>query len=155
MQQSMAKMHYRKFTLMVVLHFIAMYVLMYAMVHNFADNLFHSWNQFYMAALMTASMVGIELVLMGSMYPNKKLNAALIVISIAALLGFWTMIRQQTAIADEQFIRSMVPHHSGAILMCRETSLTDPELQQLCRTIIESQQAEIDQMKQILQRLDR
>jgi hypothetical protein len=44
---------------MIVLHFIAMYIFMYAMVNVF-DNVFNSLNQVYMAALMTASMVLIE-----------------------------------------------------------------------------------------------
>jgi uncharacterized protein (DUF305 family) len=151
---SMEKMRYRNFAIMIVLHFGAMYILMYAMVHNLADNVYNSWNQFYMAGLMTASMGAIELSLMGSMYPNRKRNAALIVLSVASLVGLWTMIRQQTAISDEQFIRSMIPHHSGAILMCEQASIKDPELQRLCGAITSSQQQEIDQMKDILKRLE-
>lgn len=150
---AMGKMSYRRFAIMLGLHFIAMYVLMYAMVHDLAANVYNSWNQVYMAGLMTASMVAIELVIMGSMYPNKRWNLALVAVSLAALLGLWMMIRQQTAIGNEQFIRAMVPHHSGAILMCRQAKLSDRELQELCRSIIQSQQSEIDQMKAILQRL--
>ena len=37
--------------------------------------------------------------------------------------------------------------HAGALLMCGENHLADPELQQLCREILASQQREIDQMK--------
>ena len=46
----------------------------------------------------------------------------------------------------------MIPHHSGAILMCEQAKLTDPEVRDLCRGIIAGQKAEIDQMKQILER---
>jgi uncharacterized protein (DUF305 family) len=45
----------------------------------------------------------------------------------------------------------MIPHHAGAILMCRHNKLSDPELQQLCGEIIDSQQAEIELMKRKLQ----
>ena len=55
--------HYARFTIMIVLHFIAMYIFMYAMVNAFA-NVYNHFNQFYMAALMTSSMVLIELPLM-------------------------------------------------------------------------------------------
>ena len=48
----------------------------------------------------------------------------------------------------------MIPHHSGAILMCEEASIRDSELQKLCAAIVSSQQQEIDQMKVILRRLD-
>jgi uncharacterized protein (DUF305 family) len=46
----------------------------------------------------------------------------------------------------------MIPHHSGAILMCREASPKDPEIVRLCSGIEESQRREIDEMKAILAR---
>lgn len=145
--------HYRRLAIMMILSFIAMYVLMYAMVDRLA-NVYPSWNQFYMAALMTASMIVIELVVMGGMYPNRKLNAILIGVGVVALAAFWMLIRQQTAIGDRQFLKSMIPHHAGAILMCDEASLQDPQLRTLCRSIVEGQQQEIDQMKTRLRELD-
>jgi uncharacterized protein (DUF305 family) len=51
------------------------------------------------------------------------------------------------AIGDRAFLRSMIPHHSGAILMCEEARLEDPEVRALCKEIIESQQREIDWMQ--------
>ena len=44
----------------------------------------------------------------------------------------------------------MIPHHSGAVLMCREAELSDPELRTLCQQIIRNQREEIAQMKAIL-----
>ena len=143
--------HYARLLVMTVISFIAMYVLMYAMVDRFA-NVHPSFNQFYMAGLMAASMVAIELVVMGGMYPNKRVNILLIAASLVALALFWILIRQQTAIGDRQFVKSMIPHHSGAILMCERASLTDPEIVQLCGDIVRSQRAEIAKMKEILAR---
>ncbi len=34
----------------------------------------------------------------------------------------------QAGIGDKEFLRSMIPHHSGAILMCEQATLTDPEM---------------------------
>jgi len=79
---------------------------------------------------------------------------AIIVGSIAVLVIFFLFIRQQTAILDIQFLRSMIPHHSSAILMCQEAHTSDPEIKDLCKSIIASQQSEIDQMKNILDRLE-
>lgn len=138
--------HYARLAVMALLSYLAMYALMYAMVNTF-DNVFNNLNQAYMAGLMAAPMVVIEVVLMGRMYPYKRLNALLIVGSAIAAVCFWTAIRQQAAISDQQFLRSMIPHHAGAILMCRRNQLQDPELQELCRQIVSSQQAEIDLMK--------
>ena len=103
--------HYRQFLTMIGLHFIAMYILMYAMVNAF-NNVFNSFNQVYMAALMTASMILIELPLMSSMYRSKRLNAVIIAVGAAVLIGSFLMIRQQALISDRQFLRSMSPHHA-------------------------------------------
>jgi hypothetical protein len=67
MDPSMGNQNYRRLGVIFVLHFIAMYILMYAMVHNLSANVYNSLNQIYMAGIMTASMGGIELVLMRSM----------------------------------------------------------------------------------------
>ncbi len=150
----MQTMHYHHLLIMVVLSFISMYVLMYAMVDTFS-NVFMSFNQFYMAGLMTAPMVIIEVVVMGAMYANKRLNMIIIAGSLIALAAFFFFIRQQTLIDDAQFLRSMIPHHAGAVLMCQQASIQDTEIKELCRTIVAGQQAEIDQMKAKLDELDR
>jgi uncharacterized protein (DUF305 family) len=128
-----------------------MYVLMYAMVNAFA-NVYNSFNQVYMAGLMAAPMAAIELVVMSGMYNNKRLNAMLIAESLTLAAVFFFAIRRQTAVSDEQFLRSMIPHHAAAILMCEEANVDDTRIRQLCRNIITSQQAEIDLMKELLSR---
>jgi uncharacterized protein (DUF305 family) len=150
----MTKMPYSRLLLMTVLSFLSMYVLMYAMVDTFA-NVYANLNHFYMAGLMAAPMVVIELALMGAMYPDRKRNVVIMTIIIVALGMFWTFIRQQTAIADKQFLRSMIPHHAGAVLMCEESPIRDSEIKQLCGSITSSQQSEIDQMKAKLAELER
>ncbi len=145
--------HYNKLALMAVLSFIAMYVLMYSMVDRF-ENIFLNINQFYMAALMASPMIIIEVLLMSGMYKNKSRNSIIIIVSVIALAGFFLMIRQQTAVSDRQFLKSMIPHHSGAILMCEQADLQDPEIKKLCEEIIANQQREIEQMKTKLNALD-
>jgi len=137
---------YKKLLLMALLSFISMYVLMYAMVDTFG-NVIPNVNQFYMAGLMTLPMMIIELLLMGSMYMNKKLNAVIIALSSILLIAFYLMIRQQSFVSDRQFLRSMIPHHASAILMCEKTNLQDPENIALCEAIVSGQQEEIDLMK--------
>ena len=137
---------------MTVLSFISMYIFMYAMVDKF-DNVFSSYNQVYMAGLMTAPMVIIEILLMWAMYENKNANRMIIAVSILALGAFFALIRQQTAVADSQFLRSMIPHHAGAILMCESASINDAEVKELCKNIISGQQAEINKMKAKLNEL--
>jgi hypothetical protein len=149
----MNKHHYVRLLVMTILSFLAMYMLMYAMVDSFS-NVFSNFNQFYMAGLMAAPMLIIELSLMGAMYPNKKWNALIATASVIALITFWICIRQQVAISDRQFLKSMIPHHAGAILMCENnSSIKDPALKELCREIVSSQRREIEQMKAKLDEL--
>ena len=152
-QTKMNENHYQHLLIMAAFSFIAMYILMYAMV-DIIGNVYNSFNQFYMAGLMTAPMIIIELVVMRSMYKDTRKNTLIIAATVIAGLLFFLCIRQQTAISDKQFLRSMIPHHAGAILMCEQASLQDPEIQELCQTIITGQQAEIDQMKAKLLELE-
>lgn len=141
--------HYGRLLLMMALSFLSMYALMYAMVDQLA-NVYHNVNQFYMAGLMAAPMLLIELWLMSSMYPDRRRNLILAGVTVVFMLFCWWGIRTQAAVTDRQFIRSMIPHHAGAILMCEENRLKDPELVKLCQEIITSQKQEIAQMKQLL-----
>lgn len=144
--------HYGHLGLMALLSFAAMYFLMYAMVDS-TSSVYMSLNQVYMAGVMTAPMVVIELLVMRSMYTNTRLNALVGVGAVIVGASMFLSIRQQVAIGDTQFLRSMIPHHSGAILMCRQARITDPELIKLCQGIVSGQQQEIDQMNAMLRRL--
>jgi uncharacterized protein (DUF305 family) len=148
----MKSMSTNRLLLMAVIHFVLMFILMYAMVDIF-NNIFLNLNQVYMAGIMTAPMLIMETILMGSMYENKRAVRIIMGVSVIVLIVFFIFIRQQTAINDREFLRSMIPHHAGAILMCKEASIQDSEIKTLCESIISSQQSEIEQMKAILDRL--
>ena len=144
--------HYPQLAIMAVLSFVAMYILMYSMVNTLGD-VDNNVNQIYMAGLMAAPMIVIELVVMRAMYHNAKLNRLITGASVIVGTLLFVFIRQQAAVGDRQFIRSMIPHHSSAILMCEQASLQDAEIRKVCEAIVSSQQQEIDQMNAILRRL--
>jgi uncharacterized protein (DUF305 family) len=100
-----------------------------------------------MAGVMTVPMILIELLMMRSMYTNKKLNTLIGVSSSVLFIILILFIRKQTAIDDKEFLKSMIPHHAAAILMCEQSHINDPEIETLRKTIISSQQSEIDFMK--------
>jgi peptidoglycan/LPS O-acetylase OafA/YrhL len=145
--------HYKHLIIMVLLSFVAMYILMYAMV-NALSNVFFNINQFYMAGLMSAPMLIIEMLVMRSMYRDKQLNIIILAVGVCLLILFYTLIRQQSWVDDKQFLKSMIPHHAGALLMCAEADIEDPEIKKLCETIKSSQQSEIDWMKAKLKKLE-
>jgi uncharacterized protein (DUF305 family) len=118
------------------------------------DSFFNNLNMLYMTLMMVAPMVVLMILAMKHMLASRTTNLTIIALSLIAFLGSFALIRTQTTIGDRAFLRSMIPHHSGAILMCREADLRDGEVQRLCGQIIASQRQEIDEMKAILDRLD-
>ncbi|MBE7516745.1 MAG: DUF305 domain-containing protein [Chloracidobacterium sp.] len=148
------KSMYVNLAIMAVLSFISMFVFMYMMVDSFA-NVYPNINQIYMAGLMTAPMIVIEIFVMWSMYNNKKANLVIAGVSVLLLILFTAFIRYQTLVGDKQFLKSMIPHHAGAILMCDNPNLRDQEIKDLCKSITIDQQKEIDWMKNKLDELER
>lgn len=143
---------YKNLIWMGLIHIPIMYGIMFAMVDSWGD-IYQNLNTFYMALMMAAPMVAIMPFMMKEMYPNMKKNGVVVVISLLIIFAAFMAIRQQSAIGDAQFVRSMIPHHSGAILMCDEAKISDVELRNLCNQISQGQRKEIQQMQNILKRL--
>lgn len=129
-----------------ILHVPIMYLFMFAMVDTWSD-VRPNHNTLYMAVMMAMPM----LILM----PGKNKKVMVYAIASLLLVGSFFFIRKQVLIGDEQFIKSMIPHHSGAILMCGKAKLADPELKSLCEKIATGQRQEIEQMERILERLEK
>jgi uncharacterized protein (DUF305 family) len=149
----MSKHHYSMFAVNMVLSLIVMYFVMFSMMDGWGD-FRNNLNMFYMALTMVAPMGIIMLATMGEMYSNRGLNLALYVGLTVLFVAAFTGTRTQALIDNRQFIDSMIPHHSGAILMCREASLTDQELVNLCGQIAKTQREEIEQMEATRARLN-
>ncbi len=142
---------YGSLVLQTVISGIIMYLVMFVMIDS-VDSFYNNLKMFYMTLMMVAPMVVLMILGMRGMFPSKGVNVTLIAVSLIAFFGSFALIRTQTTIGDTAFLRSMIPHHSGAILMCREARLTDPEVVRLCEAIEQSQRQEIDEMKAILAR---
>jgi hypothetical protein len=142
---------YFRLAISLALSYGVMYAVMYARVDSL-DHVYLSLNQAYMAGLMVAPMLLIMLATMGSMFRIKPLNIALVILGVALVVLFLLLIRTQAGVGDRQFLRSMIPHHSGAILVCQEAGLRDAQSLRLCEEIIEAQRREISEMKELLAR---
>ncbi|GAA5542349.1 DUF305 domain-containing protein [Ochrobactrum sp. 30A/1000/2015] len=144
---------YVMFWINMALGLIVMYVVMFSMIDGFQD-FRNNLNMFYMAVTMWAPMGIFMLATMPGMFPRRGLNVALYAVFIVLTVASFAATRSQTLIGDGQFIDSMIPHHSGAILMCREADLRDAELLTLCEEIIAAQRSEIEKMETIKARLE-
>lgn len=131
---------------------VIMYLVMFVMIDGLGS-FYNNLNTLYMTLMMIAPMTILMVLGMRSMFPDRRANLAILAVSAIAFLGSFALIRTQTTIGNTAFLRSMIPHHSGAILMCQQAKLDDPEVKRLCGEIIKSQRSEIDEMKAILRRM--
>lgn len=146
-------MGYRMFLLMLVISFVIMYGVMFLNVDD-ASHIYLSTTRAYMALLMVLPMAVVMMLMMGKMYPNKKLNTAIIIGSVVLFGVFLAALRTQTAVGDVQYMKAMIPHHSSAILTSKNAAIKDPEVKKLAESIIESQEREIAEMKALLARMN-
>lgn len=144
---------YKRFAVMAVAMFIAMYFIMYAMIDGL-NNLIPNINNLYMTLLLVSAMLIIELLIMKGMYQNKKINWAVIAVSLAIGIFSWFGIREQLFVGDKEFVKGMIPHHAAAVLMSEKAKLTDPELMELQKNILETQAKEIELMKRKLKEFE-
>jgi Na+/proline symporter len=135
------------------LNFLAMFALTYVNIDELED-FYVSLNKIYMAAIMTMPMLVINVLIMHSMYENKRAATGALVGGVLGLVLIFFLIRNQIAVNNERFLKSMIPHHSQAILVCEQSNITDPEIESLCRDIVETQEEEILIMKRILTRYE-
>ena len=145
------KSAYRSLAWQTLVSAIIMYLVMFVMIDRLSS-FYNNLNMAYMTLMMVAPMVVLMIIAMPDMFPDKRRNILLLGGAALAFFGSFGLIRTQTTIGDQAFLRSMIPHHSGAVLMCEQARLSDPEVLELCRGIIAGQKAEIDQMKRILDR---
>jgi len=119
-------------------------------------------NDLYMILLMTGWMI-----FFGNLIPNhnNRQHESNQHAGSSGLFGFFVplifvivvimMIRDQTFVSDGQFIKGMIPHHSMAIRMAdgilKKTN--NKRIKQLARNIIKQQNAEIDLMRQLEQKV--
>ncbi len=121
---------------------------------NTLDHFYADINRMYMALMMVAPMVILILLVMRAIYPDQKLNYILLAAFTSLFILIFSLARTQTLVGNEQILRSMIPHHSSAILMCEHSAINDPEIIDLCDEIVQAQKQEINQMRDTLSRIN-
>jgi hypothetical protein len=147
--------HYTKFVLMLAASFVAMYLTMYLNSYQI-DHVYFSLTRFYMSCLGISAMAIIMFVAMRSMYRNNKKNIAIVLGSIVLFTTALTLVRAQAPIiGDVLWMKAMIPHHSIAILTSERADIEDPEVKKLAEDIIKAQKKEIEEMKTMINRLEK
>ena len=146
-------MSYGKFIMMMLISFIIMYAVMFLNMEK-ASHYHTSTSRIYMALLMVAPMAVVMMIMMGKMYPDKKINTSIIIGGVVLFAIVLAGLRTQTPVSDVQYMKAMIPHHSSAIMVSKQANIKDPEVKKLSQEIIRSQEEEIAQMEGILKRME-
>jgi uncharacterized protein (DUF305 family) len=109
-----------------------------------------SETRFYMTFVMGAAMAVIMLGFMLGMYKNRVVNMAIVAGSVAVFaLALW-LVRSQTTVQDQSYMRAMIPHHSIAILTSSRAEIDDVRVRVLADGIIAAQKREIEEMNWLI-----
>jgi uncharacterized protein (DUF305 family) len=150
--KKMQGMSYSKFWIIMLISFLIMYFVMFLNMDDISH--YHtSLTRIYMALLMVTPMAVVMMLMMGKMYPNRRANTAIILGSIVMFIAVLAGLRSQTPVDDVQYMKAMIPHHSSAIMVSKHANIKDPEVKKLSEEIIQSQEKEIAEMNQMIERL--
>ncbi|MFC1458311.1 MULTISPECIES: DUF305 domain-containing protein [Microvirga] len=145
---------YVRFGAMVATSTLVMFGLMYLNVYSF-DHVYVSETRAYMALVMGATMAVIMLAFMLGMYTNTKVNRAIFLGGLAVFALALYLVRSQATVEDVAWMKAMIPHHSIAILTSERANISDPRVRKLADDIISAQRREIDEMRGLIQELER
>lgn len=144
---------YLKFGAMIATSTFIMYWLMFLNVFQL-DHVFYSETRVYMALIMGSIMAIVMMLFMWKMYTKKRMNMIILAGSAVVFAVSLFLVRSQTLIEDEGWMKAMIPHHSIAILTSERANLSDPRVQKLADEIIEAQRKEIAEMKKLIEDLE-
>lgn len=139
---------------MIIVSTIIMFGMMYLNVYEIS-HIFFSQTRAFMALMMGSMMTIIMLLFMWKMYDKKKFNFGILIVSVMIFWGSLFMVRSQSAVDDVSWMKAMIPHHSIAILTSKRANLKDPEVKKLAENIIEAQEKEITEMKELIKELEK
>jgi hypothetical protein len=108
-----------------------------------------------MALIMGASMAVVMLTFMLGIYKDKGTNVAIYIGSIVVFAVALYLVRSQATVQQVSYMKAMIPHHSIAVLTSERAEITDPRVRQLADEIIQSQRREIDEMKALIEELEK
>ena len=119
--------------------FMIMYVVMFLNMVDISH--YHtSATRIYMGILMVSPMAVVTMLMMGKIYPNKKLNSAIIISSILVFGIVLTTLSTQTPVNDVQYMKALIPHHSSAFMKSEHANIQDREVKKLSQQIMKSQE---------------
>lgn len=145
--------NYTRFFLMVGTSTVIMLGLMYLNTYELG-HVYFSETRLYMSFIMGATMLMVMMGFMWSMYRNTKINAVIVLMGAVILVGALSLVRSQATVADESWMKAMIPHHSIAILTSERAHIQDVRVRELADNIIRAQEREIKEMQWMIKDIE-
>jgi len=146
-------MSYWRFGAMIATSVVVMFAIKYLSTYSWS-HVHYSEMRTYMSLMMGGAMGVIMLGFMLGMYRNRRINIAIFAGSAALFVVALFLVRSQTTIQDGSYMRSMIPHHSIAILTSERSEIADYRVCELAKEIITAQRREIAEMEWLLADID-
>ncbi len=144
---------YLRFGSMIAVSTVVMFGIMY--LNTFAvDHVYFSETRTFMALVMGAAMAVVMLSFMLGMLTRRRANWGIVLGSVIAFAVSLWLVRSQRTVDDVAYMKAMIPHHSIAILTSSRARIEDPRVRELADKIIESQEREIAEMKDLIRDLE-
>ena len=142
--------------LMMIVSFFIQYIIMSWVMTNDIQNIQHSLSKIYVSSIM-AIIMGILEVFMHSFMTMSMSKIPFVYYYIplfSSLVLFLWLYKKQVGVDDANYLNEMIEHHSMALLTSEEIlkKTTNPQVKELAENIIKTQNAEIQQMKNIVNR---
>jgi hypothetical protein len=130
--------------------FIIQYFLMSAITTSSTEYITNSLGKAYLSLSMASCMVFLEVMMHDHQYGVFSLKYYTI---FGGLLGLSVFLyRKQKYVTDKEYLKEMTEHHSMALLTSNRIleKTNDYEVAKLAKGIIQKQEDEIREMKQVL-----
>ena len=149
-----ARGHYGRFMAMVGTSTALMFGLMYLNTYAL-DHVMWSETRFWMTFVMGAVMAVVMLLFMWGMYRNTRKNWIILGVAAVTFAASLFLVRSQVTVDDTEYMSAMIPHHSIAIMTSERARIRDARVRKLANGIIRAQRKEIDEMKWLIDDIDR
>ena len=137
--------------MMFISMFIIQYVFMSYVMTNSVENITNSIGKIYMSTIM-----GLFMVVAGVLMQHK-FNIKQIILFVGLLIGCIYLYKIQFGISDKEYLKEMIEHHSMALLTSKAITekSKDNDVLKLAQRIIQTQEKEINEMRNLINRPDK
>jgi len=138
--------------IMFIFSFLIQYFLMPPIMVDSFENITNNIGKVYLSIIMGLFMFLVEIFMHDMHYGIVSFTKYGIIISMIIL--FIYLYRNQVAIKDKEFLKGMIEHHSMAVFMSEEIlkKTDDYHIAKLAKNIIQTQNDELKEMKELLQK---